>query len=167
MHMTDDDTQYGEHGRCEATASSTGERCKQPATGDHGKCRYHGGGSKKGADHPNFKHGKTSKYFRQKLSGRQEEVYDEIVEALDDPEDAKMVLQHVVARLILLGDHAQDSTMVREARQILSEFNIVPNSDSLEVDAKVESEQTLELDDGTKDVVREVLQRRRKDTNDE
>lgn len=34
---------YGLYGRCEATAKTTGERCRQPATGPHGKCHYHGG----------------------------------------------------------------------------------------------------------------------------
>ncbi|XVH33888.1 hypothetical protein ACNS7O_19025 (plasmid) [Haloferacaceae archaeon DSL9] len=34
---------YGHHGRCTATAKTTGERCRQPARGDHGKCYYHGG----------------------------------------------------------------------------------------------------------------------------
>lgn len=37
--------QYGEHGRCTATAKSTDERCQRPATGAHGKCRFHGGAS--------------------------------------------------------------------------------------------------------------------------
>lgn len=36
--------EHGEFGQCEATAKSTGERCGQPATGEHGKCHYHGGG---------------------------------------------------------------------------------------------------------------------------
>lgn len=35
---------YGEYGRCEASAKTTGERCRQPAVGSHGKCYYHGGG---------------------------------------------------------------------------------------------------------------------------
>jgi len=34
---------YGFYGRCTATAKTTGERCQQPATGEHGKCYYHGG----------------------------------------------------------------------------------------------------------------------------
>lgn len=34
---------YGYHGRCTATSKTTGERCRQPARGDHGKCYYHGG----------------------------------------------------------------------------------------------------------------------------
>jgi hypothetical protein len=35
--------EYGEHGQCEATAKTTGERCKRPAVGEHGKCDKHGG----------------------------------------------------------------------------------------------------------------------------
>jgi hypothetical protein len=34
---------YGAYGRCEATAKTTGERCRQAAVGHHGKCHYHGG----------------------------------------------------------------------------------------------------------------------------
>lgn len=34
---------YGYFGRCTATAKTTGERCRQSATGEHGKCYYHGG----------------------------------------------------------------------------------------------------------------------------
>lgn len=34
---------YGELGRCTSTAKTTGERCRQPAIGEHGKCYYHGG----------------------------------------------------------------------------------------------------------------------------
>lgn len=44
---------YGRFGRCEATAKSTGERCRQPATGAHGKCYYHGGGPGSGAPEGN------------------------------------------------------------------------------------------------------------------
>lgn len=33
---------YGEHGRCDAT-NRNGERCKQPAKNETGKCHYHGG----------------------------------------------------------------------------------------------------------------------------
>lgn len=43
---------YGQYGRCEATARTTDERCKQPATGPHGKCYYHGGAPNTGvSDH--------------------------------------------------------------------------------------------------------------------
>jgi hypothetical protein len=42
---TETGLQYGEHGRCTATARSAGRRCQRPATGAHGKCRFHGGAS--------------------------------------------------------------------------------------------------------------------------
>lgn len=44
---------YGIYGRCEATAKTTGERCRQPATGNHGKCYYHGGAPGAGAPEGN------------------------------------------------------------------------------------------------------------------
>lgn len=45
--------EYGEFGQCEATAQTTGERCRQPATDDHGKCHYHGGAEGVGAPEGN------------------------------------------------------------------------------------------------------------------
>lgn len=44
---------YGLYGQCEATAQSTGDRCRQPAAGDHGKCYYHGGAAGSGAPEGN------------------------------------------------------------------------------------------------------------------
>ena len=44
---------YGWFGRCEATAKTTGERCRQPAKGPHGKCHYHGGARGAGAPEGN------------------------------------------------------------------------------------------------------------------
>jgi len=62
---------YGQHGRCEATAKSTGERCGRPAVGEHGKCDMHGGGRNgnepgppSGKDNPNFEHGLFSEVIR-------------------------------------------------------------------------------------------------------
>ena len=34
---------YGYYGQCQATAKTTGKRCRQSALGEHGKCYYHGG----------------------------------------------------------------------------------------------------------------------------
>lgn len=55
---------YGTHGRCEATAKTTGQRCGQPAAGEHGKCRFHGGATTapRGEDSPHFKDGTWSQY---------------------------------------------------------------------------------------------------------
>lgn len=158
-HMTEQD--FGEYGRCEATAQSTGERCKKSAVGEHGKCDVHGGKSKKGADHPNFKHGGFSKHFRSDLSEREEEALDRALEAVGDPGEAKDVLAEIAFEHILKGKRSGDPRFTREARQLLAEFNIVENTDEVSVDADVDGTQRLELDEGTQEVVRDVLRRRR------
>lgn len=53
---------------CGAKAKSTGKPCKRGAGWgtDHpgtGRCKLHGGRSRKGAEHGSFKHGQDSKYF--------------------------------------------------------------------------------------------------------
>lgn len=47
------DRDYGEWGQCVASAKSTGERCKQPAKGSHGKCGTHGGDTPDKDENPN------------------------------------------------------------------------------------------------------------------
>lgn len=85
---------YGEHGRCEATAKTTGERCGQPAEGPHGKCRFHGGASRKGEDHPGFKHGLFSDY----LSDEDRRTIDAL-EDFDDEEKLDELINWRLARL--------------------------------------------------------------------
>ena len=49
--------------RCTAKAKRTGERCKCPAVKGWRVCRVHGagGGHKRGAAHPNYRHGARSR----------------------------------------------------------------------------------------------------------
>jgi len=47
------DRDYGEWGQCVATAKSTGDRCRAPAKGPHGKCGTHGGAEGSGAPEGN------------------------------------------------------------------------------------------------------------------
>jgi hypothetical protein len=145
---------YGEHGRCQATAKSTGEQCKKSAIGPHGKCDSHGGKSKKGADHPNFTHGKTSKYFKSKLSERQRDVYDEMAKAFDDDADAKLILAQVATQMIVRGESMGDPAMVREGRQLLSEFGVVEAApEKHEVDATVDQKTEVGLDEETEEIL--------------
>jgi hypothetical protein len=44
-HVTMSDSEYGEYGRCTATAKTTGERCKRPAISEAQVCGQHGGQS--------------------------------------------------------------------------------------------------------------------------
>lgn len=121
--------------------------CLQPAgwgtETDYGACRNHPyTGSQIGEQNPNFKHGKTSEYFKSKLSERQRDVYDEWVDTLDDPEDASKLLGVVGYNLVLRGEHAENPSMIREGRQILETFSIEPNPGEMNVnlDGTVEHE---------------------------
>ncbi len=53
-----DDHAWKGQNRCTAWAVTKGEQCGQRAMKGKTKCRKHGGKSKSGEDHPNFKHGK-------------------------------------------------------------------------------------------------------------
>ena len=51
-----------------------GPPCKRLAVQPQGRCRLHGGYSRFGISHPNYKHGRRSKYpFWRLLPSRQEE----------------------------------------------------------------------------------------------
>jgi len=85
---------YGEYGRCEATAKSTGQRCGRAAVGDHGKCDLHGGASESGEDHPQFKHG----LFSDHLSEKDRQTI-EILDEYDDDEKLDDLINWRLARL--------------------------------------------------------------------
>jgi len=85
---------YGEYGRCEATAKSTGVRCGRPAVGSHGKCDIHGGKTPTGDDLPQFKHGLFSDY----LSEEDRQAIDALKE-YDDAEKLDDLINWRLARL--------------------------------------------------------------------
>ncbi|WP_435065877.1 hypothetical protein [Halobaculum sp. EA56] len=85
---------YGEHGRCEATSKSTGERCGRPAVGEHGKCDIHGGKSKRGEESPTFEHG----LFSDHLSEEDRDAVDALAE-LDNAEKLEELINWRLARL--------------------------------------------------------------------
>jgi hypothetical protein len=85
---------YGEYGRCEATAKTTGEQCGQPAEGSHGKCRFHGAKSKRGEDHPDFKHG----LFSDHLGPEERRTIDALGE-YDDEQKLEELINWRLARL--------------------------------------------------------------------
>lgn len=49
--------------QCKAKAKSTGEQCKLPSEPGFEVCRFHGGKSPRGVDHPSFKTGLYSQYL--------------------------------------------------------------------------------------------------------
>lgn len=136
--------------------------CLQPAgwgtDSDAGACKNHPyKGSQIGEGNPNFKTGATSDYFKSKLSERQQDVYDEVADALADPESAMDAIRHIATRMILVGEHANDPAMVREGRQLLSEFNIVPNGDEITVQADVNQTTEHQLGDDERELALETI----------
>lgn len=143
------DREYGQYGQCEATAKSTGERCRKDATGQHGKCNIHGGKSKKGNDHPNFKHGAFSKYFESTLSEREQEALDDLVDGLtaDDEEEVKRLIAQIAGKALLKAERSNNTQFLREFRQLLSEFNVVDATDHVEVEGAMTQTVEHELTD--------------------
>ncbi len=55
--------------KCGAKTRS-GKPCKKPGVGAGGRCKFHGGESLSGPAHPNFRHGRHSKYMPSALAER-------------------------------------------------------------------------------------------------
>lgn len=78
--------EYGEFGRCDATAKTTGDRCGQPAIDEHGKCYFHGSGGAPENNGNSETHGLTAqadKWFnrhRDDVDGRVREKVARAVE---------------------------------------------------------------------------------------
>lgn len=85
--------EYGEYGRCNATAKSTGGRCGQPA-GPSGKCRFHGDESLRGEESPTFKHGLFSDHL-----GEEDRETIAILEEYDDAAKLDELINWRLARL--------------------------------------------------------------------
>jgi len=144
------------HGRSRDDVDYCLQRAGWGTDREEGPCRNHPiTGEQWGQSNPNFKTGKTSEYFKSKLSERQADVYDEVAEAIEDGESAKEAIRHIATRMILVGEHSHDPAMVREGRQLLSEFNIVDNTDSVEMSAQVDVEASVDhdLDEETQEVL--------------
>jgi hypothetical protein len=149
------------HGRSRDDVDYCLQRAGWGTDRDCGPCRNHPiTGEQWGESNPNFKNGATSEYFKSKLSDRQQDVFDEWVETLDDPEEAVNLLGYVGHNLILKGESAHDPAMIREGRQMLSEFNVVPNADQVEVEASVEQTTEHELGEDEKAIARDYLKAR-------
>lgn len=118
--------------RCGAKCRDGGYCTQYPVEGND-RCRMHGGTSPSGREHPNFEHGAYSKHFQSDLTDREQEAHDELVEALDDEEAGMQVIQEAAAEALLKYKRSGDPRFLREARQLLSEFNIIPNADALEL----------------------------------
>ena len=129
-----------------------------------GTCRHHlGAVDNRGTNNPNFKHGAFSEYLQDDLTEREQEAIADLVDRLDDPDDAGDIVRELVGDAVAKYKRSGDVRFLREIRQYLSDFNIAHAPDQLEVEhsGRIDGEHTLELDDETQDAVRAVLRQRR------
>lgn len=128
--MTDNSNQqYGEYGRCEATAKSHGDRCKRAAVGPHGKCDVHGGKTPSGTDSPNFEHGAFSEQFTSHLTGDEQAAFADAREQLAEPEGAQDIAREAAAMCLLKFRRTGRSEFLRRFEGLCDKFNIAPDEE--------------------------------------
>lgn len=132
------DPQDTKHGQCEATAKTTGEQCKRPAEGPHGKCYYHGSAGSEA----NTVHSLRKPY----LTDEQRRIYDDV----SDYEPHELILEEFhMTKTRLLDASRKEGGLAGEdlARTILADIpDHAVDEDSIEALANVidVSQSTLE-----------------------
>jgi hypothetical protein len=137
--------------RCSAETRSGGY-CENYPVGGAERCRMHGGTAAEknaGADNGNFEHGAYSEHFKSDLSDREQEAFGDLVDALADESRTQDVLREAAAELFLKYKRSGDPRFLREARQLLSEFNVVDATDhhEHEFDLSMSSDEKAQLND--------------------
>lgn len=87
-----------------------------------------------GENNGNYKHGAFSKHLQSDLSERETEAFEALADSLDDQEAAQDVVRELAAEALLKYKRSNDARFLREARQLLSEFNIADATDHVDVD---------------------------------
>jgi hypothetical protein len=125
--MTDNDT-------CVATCNDGSECNAYPLQGED-KCRMHIG--KRGDSHAgndNAKtHGAFSDHFRGDLTDDEERALEAMVDHLDSIDDERTIAAEVAAEALMKYKRSADSRFLREARQWVADFNLLPNEDEIEM----------------------------------
>ena len=126
---------------CGRTAKSTGNPCQRPAgwgtDNDDGACKFHGGastGPPKGSQNAKT-HAAFSKHFRSDLTESEEESLQALIDTLEDISGPRAIPAEVAAEALMKYKRSADSRFLREARQWMSEFNLLPNDDTLNIGA--------------------------------
>lgn len=104
---------------------------------DDGKCRHHRGTSPDGESHAGNDHAKThgafSEHFRSDLTDAEERALEAMVNHLESIDDERTIAAEVAAEALLKYKRSADSRFLREARQWIGDFNLLPNEDELNV----------------------------------
>lgn len=122
-------------------SKQTGEPCERVAGWgtefEEGKCSYHRGTNADGSSHEGndfaTTHGAFKEHFRSDLEDDEKTAIDSLVAHLRNIEDERAVAAEVAAEALIKYKRSKDSRFLTEARQWFSEFNLLPNSDTMEL----------------------------------
>ncbi len=129
---------------CEYPA--TNGPCQNPETGEDGYCwleSHSDDGTEResdgrGAPEGNAnaaKHMAFSDHFRSDLTEGEEKAIDGLISHLRDTDDPERALAaEIAAEALMKYKRACDERLLREARQWMSEFNLLPNADRAELE---------------------------------
>lgn len=97
-----------------------------------GRCKHHGGAAANaGRENGNYRSGAYSAHFRADLTPAELEAAADLVAQLEVPTPEAAEIPEIVAEALLKYKRSDDVRFLREARQWLAEFNLVPNPDTV------------------------------------
>jgi len=104
---------------------------------DTGKCKFHRGTNADGSSHAgndNAKtHGAFSEHFRSDLTDAETRALEAMIDHLSSIDDERTLAAEVAAEALLKYKRSADSRFLREARQWMGDFNLLPNEDELQI----------------------------------
>ena len=121
--------------RCGAECRDGGY-CENYPKGDSDRCRMHGADSDGGAPADNenaAQHYAFSDKFRSDLTDSEKQAVESLVDYLTDIDDERRVAAECAAEALMKYKRTGDVRFLREARQWMSEFNLLPNEDELNI----------------------------------
>lgn len=86
-----------------------------------------------GGNNPNHEHGAFSEHFRSDLTEDEREAIDDLVAHLEDIQGPRAIAAESAAEALMKYKRSADSRFLREARQWFGDFNLIPNSDELDI----------------------------------
>ena len=90
------------------------------------------GGASEGNDNAKT-HGAFSEHFRSDLTDAETKALEAMVSHLESIDDERTIAAEVAAEALLKYKRSADSRFLREARQWIGDFNLLPNEDELNV----------------------------------
>lgn len=111
--------------QCKATSKRSGKQCKKDAVVGREVCHIHGGKSLSGIAHPNFRHGRRSKYLRQlpeRLRKAVEDIRTGNPNYLTLREELELVDAQILGALDAMYGAEDWTVLWKGARQALKKF---------------------------------------------